>query len=200
MSFAPYQPPPDLPPDDSPTKSSSKQPKRPWFNRDASSFLPGAGYQSGGSNGVAQSSYSSVPAGPSQGSSSNGVGGGANAAEQGGTANSWETRFGWRVDFEAAGAYVLGPLSALVLLILETTNDYVRFHAYQSALLTTPLLVLHFFISLLFWRFLKWIYVIFEIGAVGYMVFRAYTDANRGLERFYLPVIGDYADRWVGDE
>lgn len=34
-----------------------------------------------------------------------------NAAEQGGTANSWETRFGWRVDFEAGGAYLLGPLS-----------------------------------------------------------------------------------------
>lgn len=42
--------------------------------------------------------------------------------------------------------------------------------AYQSALLTTPLLVLHFLVSLLFWRFLKWIYILAEIGVVGFMV------------------------------
>jgi hypothetical protein len=44
------QPPPDLPPaDDGPSKKKSG-PKRPWFNRDASSYLTGGGYQSGGSS------------------------------------------------------------------------------------------------------------------------------------------------------
>ena len=96
----------------------------------------------------------------------------------------WETRHGTRVDVLAAIAYAFGPVSgsccetaraarvtwtkALALLILETRNDYVRFHgrsftsmrtsckteletcstAYQSALLTTPLVALRIFTSL----------------------------------------------------
>jgi hypothetical protein len=48
--------------------------------------------------------------------------------EERGVSNLWETRFGWRVDVEAAVAYLFGPISALALLILETNNDYVRFH------------------------------------------------------------------------
>jgi len=64
-------------------------------------------------------------------------------------------------------------LSSLLLVVLLLRAHLSRwpfiFSAYQSALLTTPLLILHFFISLLFWRFLKWIYIIFEMGAVGYM-------------------------------
>lgn len=72
-------------------------------------------------------------------------------------ANQWETRFGARVDVLAAFAYLLGPISgthsiqnkvryfkklinasnyaALICLILETHNDYVRFHG-QSPLVS----------------------------------------------------------------
>lgn len=70
----------------------------------------------------------------------------AAAAEEGSPSASWETRFGYRVDMMAAFAYILGPISgmlldtvseedvadllakAFLLLILETQNDYVRFH------------------------------------------------------------------------
>lgn len=61
------------------------------------------------------------------------------------SSNVWESRLGLRVDVLAALAYLGGPLAgekfphprlittyidhaALVLLILETVNDYVRFH------------------------------------------------------------------------
>lgn len=69
----------------------------------------------------------------------------AEAAET--TQNQWETRYGMRVDVLAAIAYLLGPVSgaydkhrpshkqsklacalALCLLIIETQNDFVRFH------------------------------------------------------------------------
>lgn len=86
--------------------------------------------------------------------------GGAGAAEEAEAESgisAWETRFGLRVDMLAAAAYVLSPLSgefsirsilivrenpnaqwtALLLLILETHNDYVRFHGMSSAV-TTP--------------------------------------------------------------
>lgn len=39
--------------------------------------------------------------------------------------NQYETSYGWRLDFEAAAAYVVGPILAILLLILETRNDYV---------------------------------------------------------------------------
>jgi uncharacterized membrane protein len=60
-------------------------------------------------------------------------------------------------------------LLAVLLLILETTNDFVRFHAYQSALLTTPLLLLHFIVALIFPAFLNFIFTLVSVGIIGYM-------------------------------
>lgn len=126
------QPPPDHIPQ---PNTTTTKPKRPWFNRDPSSFFTGAsptgsGYQSGGSThrsfsplpsfmiersrlNTETQSYASVgpTPGPSSYSSHANTGGPNRAAEDAGTANSWETRFGWRVDVEAAGAYLLGPLT-----------------------------------------------------------------------------------------
>ena len=41
------------------------------------------------------------------------------------SADLFDTSYGWRVDLEAAAAYVLGPVLAIVLLIIEVKNDYV---------------------------------------------------------------------------
>lgn len=66
--------------------------------------------------------------------------------------SAWDTRYGMRVDMLAAAAYILGPLSgeptypwsivyvnltasALLLLVLETHNDYVRFHGTHEPVL-----------------------------------------------------------------
>jgi len=102
----------------------------------------------------------------------------------------------------AAVAYLLGPITALALLILETSNDYVRFHAYQSALLTTPLLLLRGMVGLLgFPSWLLFISTLLLVASALYMAVRAYRDANQsGLARYRLPYIGELADHWVGDE
>lgn len=55
--------------------------------------------------------------------------------------NTFETGLGLRVDIEAALAYALGPFSGILLLILERHNDYVRFHAWQSSLVFTIMIV-----------------------------------------------------------
>ncbi|OWZ41340.1 hypothetical protein C370_03621 [Cryptococcus neoformans A1-35-8] len=91
---------------------------------------------------------------------------------------------------------------ALFFLILETRNDYVRFHAYQSALLTTPLLVLLLLFNLLIPlpAFLRALLVIAAVGGTLYAAFRAWKDAQEGLERYWLPYIGPIADRWVSEE
>ncbi|KAJ7630954.1 hypothetical protein FB45DRAFT_1058866 [Roridomyces roridus] len=195
-SFAAYTPPPD---DPTAASSSSKAPARPWFPAHSSSNE--TSYQSGG-----------IPTFNASAS-----GGLAAIEEAESQQNQWETRHGLRVDFLAAFAYVLGPISALALLIIETQNDYVRFHAYQSALLTTPLVLIRIFASLL--HFPGWMRTIFTLLLIGAQVYmasvillllrlplnplrtRAYLDAaQNGLARFQLPYIGPMAARWLEEE
>ena len=175
-------PPPDEQPEQSKPSSSSSRFARPWFPSQQSSTREIQSYQSGG-----------VPTwdtGASTGFGSEEI---AAAAEEGSPAASWETRFGYRVDMLAAFAYILGPVSgvfqgifmqydskiiqllvAFLLLILETQNDYVRFHgthaysalkrrltaisAYQSALFTTPLILIRIMATILgFWAWLRFL-------------------------------------------
>ncbi|KAI0051704.1 hypothetical protein FA95DRAFT_1602466 [Auriscalpium vulgare] len=184
-SFAPYAPPPDeqsyssgQPP------SSSSRFTRPWFNTQQPSGE--TSYQSGG-----------IPAWDT--SASGGMGSTDDAEEQ---TNQWETRYGMRVDVLAAFAYVLGPLSAFAVLMLETHNDYVRFHAYQSGLLATPLLLTRIFASILqLPSFLRTLFTLFLVLPPLYMAFRAYIDAaQNGLARFHLPGIGPLAEQWLEEE
>ncbi|CAL1695861.1 unnamed protein product [Somion occarium] len=179
-SFAPYTPPPD---DPSYASSSKHSPTKAWFPPQHVTS-----YQSGGIP-----TFNTSQAG--------GIGAVEDAEVAGGT-TAWETRYGARVDLLAALAYLLGPVSALILLIVETHNDYVRFHAYQSALLSTPFLVLRILASLLgFASFVRTILTFLLVIPLVYMAWRAYIDAaHNGLARFQLPGIGPLADRWVSEE
>ncbi|KIP11961.1 hypothetical protein PHLGIDRAFT_98665 [Phlebiopsis gigantea 11061_1 CR5-6] len=182
-SFAPYTPPPDDPSYQAPSSSTRQTSQRAWFPPQHV-----VSYQSGGV--------------PTFNTSQAGGAGAAEEAEAESGVSAWETRFGMRVDMLAAVAYILGPLSALSLLVLETHNDYVRFHAYQSALLSSPLLLIRILVSLLqFPQFLRTTCTVLVIIPCLYMIYQAYMGAARyGLSRFQLPVIGPLADRWVTDE
>lgn len=123
-----YQPPPDTKP-----LVASTSAKPSWFASTSSGSGAETSYQAGG-----------IPSW----SDSFGGGGGAEAGPES-AINEWETRFGWRVDIEAAATYIFGPISgelyclahlemtytepelcvlALLILILETKNDFIRFH------------------------------------------------------------------------
>lgn len=41
----------------------------------------------------------------------------------------------------AAAAYLLGPLGAALLLVVELENDYVRYHAWQVSPRSIPLIL-----------------------------------------------------------
>ncbi|KAH9985386.1 hypothetical protein BJV74DRAFT_886267 [Russula compacta] len=184
-SFAPYTPPPDDP-SFPPQQPSTSRFARPWFPAQYSS-REATSYQSGG-----------IPTWETS------IGGGSGAAEEAEAQiqNPWETRYSTRVDLLAAWAYVLGPVSAFCLLIMETHNDFVRFHAYQSALLTTPLILLRIFASLLqLSPILRTILNLILFSSICFMAFRAHTDASRnGLARFRVPYIGLLAERWLDEE
>ena len=74
--------------------------------------------------------------------------------------------------------------------------------AYQSALLTSPLLAFILLTNLLipFPHFLRVIIILGSVGAAIYTAFRAWKDAQEGLSRFWLPYIGEIAERWVSEE
>ncbi|KAG1769246.1 hypothetical protein EDD22DRAFT_869956 [Suillus occidentalis] len=181
-SFAPYTPPPDDSSYRSAPSSSSKA--RLWFPVHSSSRGTEISYQSGG-----LPTFNSLISGQED-------------IREDVLQNQWETSYGMRVDVLSAFAYILGPISALILLVLETHNDYVRFHAYQSALLMTPLLFVRVSASLL--GFPPWmrsfLTITFALFAF-FMTVRAYLGASRGgLARYHLPRIGPLAERWVFEE
>ncbi|EIM92476.1 uncharacterized protein STEHIDRAFT_89500 [Stereum hirsutum FP-91666 SS1] len=202
-SFAPYRPPPDEQPlaarGHSPSQpSSSSRFTRPWFPTHNSSQQASVSSSSNAANIVSSSSYQSGAV-PSWNTSAAGGIGSDDAEDQ---RNLWETRYNMRVDLLAAFAYILGPISALALLIFETHNDYVRFHAYQSAMLTTPLLLFRIFASIVgFPSFLCTILTLLLVGSALFMAYQAYKDATQnGLARFHLPGVGPLAEQWLQEE
>ena len=74
--------------------------------------------------------------------------------------------------------------------------------AYQSALLTSPLLAIILLFNLLipFPHILRVLILLASIGVTIYTAFRAWKDAQEGLSRFWLPYIGEIAERWVSEE
>lgn len=119
--------------------------------------------------------------------------------------SEFDTSLGLRLDYEASLAYLaFPPIGAVILLILERNSDYVRygslisyttysiepsqrllrliyfymyrFHAWQSALLFTALMVFHLLLS---WSpFLSWIFFIGDLALMGFLAFKAYQDAE----------------------
>ncbi|EWC46215.1 hypothetical protein DRE_04593 [Drechslerella stenobrocha 248] len=112
--------------------------------------------------------------------------------------NQFETSLPLRLDIEAALAYVLlPPAGGVLLLLLEHNSDYVRFHAWQSALLFTGMFFLHILFS---WSgFFSWLLFLCDLALIVYLSARAYTDADT-LDRFEVPYIGAWASSFVDEE
>ncbi|TPX30865.1 hypothetical protein SmJEL517_g05678 [Synchytrium microbalum] len=112
--------------------------------------------------------------------------------------NKYETTLPLRVDLLSALAYSLGPISGVILLILETKNDYVRFHAWQSSLIFSFMVLMHFF-----WMFISsvisWLLFVVDLGLIGWLSYQAYINGDT-LSRYELPYIGQIASRWVDTE
>eukprot|EP00128_Syssomonas_multiformis_P001819 Colp12_sorted_trinity150504_noHs@33013 len=119
------------------------------------------------------------------------------SVEQGTTVGKYDTRLPCSLKFEAPFAYFLGPLTGILLLVLEQKNDYVRFHAWQSTLFFGTTLLLHF---IFIWQaVVSWLIFAFEIICILFLMFRAYSDSN-SLYRFKVPGFGHLASKWVDDE
>ncbi|KXS10991.1 hypothetical protein M427DRAFT_115419 [Gonapodya prolifera JEL478] len=112
--------------------------------------------------------------------------------------NKYETSLPIRLDFESALSYALGPVTGLLLLIFETKNDYVRFHAWQSTLIFASMLVVHF-IFMFISSVVSWILFVGDLGLIALLAWKAYENSDT-LYRFELPYVGQIASVWVDCE
>jgi uncharacterized membrane protein len=106
-------------------------------------------------------------------------------------------------NFAAALAYLAGPFSGILILLVERANEYVRFHAWQAVLglgglgvLSAGLLVLSFLtllLSPLIFTLMYWLaYVLGVVWLVLWIIclVKAFTG-----NRWMMPVAGRHAER-----
>ncbi|KAB8291202.1 hypothetical protein EYC80_009889 [Monilinia laxa] len=160
----------------------------PWVQRDG--YFPVMNSRGG---------YQDVESGRVEGGGYNS--GGSTGAGYGGDReglHEFETSLPLRLDYEACLAYLLlPPAGGVLLLVLERKSDYVRFHAWQSALLFTAMFVVHLMFS---WSlFMSWLLLLGDISLIIWLTRRAYLDANT-LDRCEVPIFGRIASSILDDE
>ncbi|PWN21490.1 hypothetical protein BCV69DRAFT_282212 [Microstroma glucosiphilum] len=114
---------------------------------------------------------------------------------------SWATSQGVSISTLCFAAWALPPFSSVAVLIMETTNDLARFHAYQSGLCGVIAIISLYILRHWFgWYTLS---IICGMGALG-ASWVAGSNAHRAaptLEKTpYLPRLGPLAEEWVGAE
>ena len=92
----------------------------------------------------------------------------------------------------AALAYVGGPLTGIVVLVMEKKDQFVRFHAMQSTVTFLLVLVANLLLSnvpVVHWL-ASWPLVLAVTALWIVLMVKAFTG-----ERYKLPYIGDFAER-----
>lgn len=113
---------------------------------------------------------------------------------------------GLAANVAGALAYLLGPITGIILLVIEKDSRFVRFHAAQAVVVGIAVVVVSIiltvvssilaFIPLLGWAVAALLSFGFSIGAFVLwivLMFKAYSG-----ERWSVPVLGDYAPRLAG--
>jgi uncharacterized membrane protein len=111
-----------------------------------------------------------------------------------------QTSMGMAQNTAAGLSYILGWVTGLIFFYMEKTNNFVRFHAMQSLLFFGGLTVLRILLSIV--EFIPGVGLITGIiwilaglaGFVGWIVLM--INGFQG-KYFKLPLVGDYAERYV---
>lgn len=93
-------------------------------------------------------------------------------------------------------AYLLGPVTGILLLVTEKKNDYVRFHAMQSTVLFGAILLLNVVLAIV--PVLGWIIALILSPLLALASFVLWLllmwKAFNG-EKYKLPYFGDLAEK-----
>lgn len=84
-----------------------------------------------------------------------------------------------------------------MLLVFEHKSDYVRFHAWQSALVFGLLFIMHLIFS--FSKVISYMLLVVDLVLIAFLAMHAYKDVDT-LERYELPFFGRYANSFVDEE
>jgi uncharacterized membrane protein len=108
------------------------------------------------------------------------------------------TRLGWDEVVECSTAYVLGSISSILLLIFETYNRNVRFHAWQSFCAFTPLMSMKLIGMILFPT--HHVRIMLLIGAIEILLacYMSYQTAQGHYIR--IPFISNWAERCIAND
>ena len=97
----------------------------------------------------------------------------------------------------AAGllCYVLGWVSGIVFLIIESENKFVRFHAFQSIIVFGIITLINIVFSPipLLRVFITWI-----ASVVGFILWIVLMVMAAQGKKYKLPWVGDLAEKWAG--
>ena len=99
------------------------------------------------------------------------------------------------LDENVAGAltYVFGWISGVIFLLIEPTNMFVRYHAWQSVYVFGALSIAWFIavaIPILGWLFAFLVIPPLSAALWLWLIYKAYQG-----ERYKLPFVGDMADQ-----
>ena len=90
--------------------------------------------------------------------------------------------------------YVLGWVSGLILLLIETENKFVRFHAVQSIIVFGALSIVGLVFGWIPW--FGWV-ISSLVGLLGFVLWIVLmVKAYQGV-MYKLPVAGDLAEKWL---
>lgn len=112
------------------------------------------------------------------------------------------TGTGLAPNLAGALAYLLGPITGILFLVLEKTNSFVRFHAMQSTVLwvgwviaSIALSILSGVVPVIGWIFGLILSIVMSIGGFILwlvLMFKAYQG-----EEWELPVVGPFARKQI---
>ncbi|VVB55379.1 Uncharacterised protein [uncultured archaeon] len=106
----------------------------------------------------------------------------------------------------AALSYLAMPLVGIIVYIVSEKDKYARFHAIQSILVGAAALIIYIpmifvsmvlmFIPVVGWLIALIIWLVIGLGGIGLwilLLYKAFTG-----EKYKLPVLGDYAEKYAG--
>lgn len=114
---------------------------------------------------------------------------------EGNAPNPEQSTTGLAPNLAGALAYLLGPLTGILFLVVEKDSRFVRFHAMQSTIVFGGLFVLQVVLQVI--PLLGWIVsalIVFPLSVLlwAFLMFKAFMG-----EKFKLPTIGDMAERQI---
>jgi len=111
-----------------------------------------------------------------------------------------KSAFGLNENIAAAISYLLGPISGIIMLVVERENKFVRFHALQSTLwflfmwiifwvvgIVTGIPFIGLLLRIIAWP-VMWIWRVVFVGSRLFLMFKAATSSE-----YKLPFVGEVA-------